>query len=284
MLTASAQKVSDILPTGGTSLKTVEMAIAFAHTKDCIPRESALMQQPVSGISLAQPVTYHKVTTSTANQIVSKNSASLLNHDRNDQVTDCSVSPRFETMRYVTSQHLRNEVMLPEYEDLCEWYAANVEDFYLELYLLYELCREDASRFSNPGEGIPETFLNATNSKKLIADPKSCTSSVYVDSIFQWIEKTLESLPEPGEQAFGEDFPILAKKMTNFLFRVFAIVYNNHYEILSILDAALQLNTTFKRFVFFAMEFDLLDQEEISVLQGTVNHLRKEFSQSQVKL
>ena len=47
---------------------------------------------------------------------------------------------------------------LPENEDLNEWLAANIVDFFNEVSLLYGLCSDDAQKFSKPGEGFPPGF------------------------------------------------------------------------------------------------------------------------------
>jgi MOB kinase activator 1 len=62
------------------------------------------------------------------------------------------------TKRTLGTGNLRSAVTLPENEDLNEWLAANIVDFFNEVSLLYGLCADDAQKFNKPGEGFPPGF------------------------------------------------------------------------------------------------------------------------------
>jgi MOB kinase activator 1 len=62
------------------------------------------------------------------------------------------------TKRTLGSGNLRTSVVLPENEDLSEWLAANIVDFFNEVSLMYGLCAVDAEKFKLPGEGFPPGF------------------------------------------------------------------------------------------------------------------------------
>eukprot|EP00510_Aplanochytrium_minuta_P000578 CAMPEP_0184015744 /NCGR_PEP_ID=MMETSP0954-20121128/6518_1 /TAXON_ID=627963 /ORGANISM="Aplanochytrium sp, Strain PBS07" /LENGTH=253 /DNA_ID=CAMNT_0026296637 /DNA_START=629 /DNA_END=1390 /DNA_ORIENTATION=+ len=251
------------------------MTLKIARTNECFQKEEGILKG--NRMKMQQSVAYQAVNLTSLQQN-RKGVPRPLNLERMIPCK-CLACLRFETMESVTSHCLRNEVLLPEFEDLCGWYAANIEDFYLELCLLYEICRDDASRFANPGEGYPLEFsFNVRDCSLAIKNPRTCPSPEYVDSIFSCVDKAIESFPEPGTEEYSEEFPKLAKSLIRLLFKVFSIVYSCHYEVLSLLDAAKQLNTTFKRFIFFAVEFDLLELED-SVLRCTVNRLRADFLQ-----
>lgn len=63
-----------------------------------------------------------------------------------------------QTKRTLGSGNLRAVVRTPEGEDVNEWIASNVVDFYNEISLLYGLASDDAERFTKPGEGYPIGF------------------------------------------------------------------------------------------------------------------------------
>ena len=172
---------------------------------------------------------------------------------------------------------------LPENEDLREWLAANTVDFFNEISLLYGLVADDASRFSKPGEGFPPGFEYRWADGVQIVKPIRCSSPEYVDYVMTWVEDQINNedvFPIDEENPFPDDFVSYVRTIFKRLFRVFAIVYHRHFHCVEQLDAARHLNTCCKHFVFFALEFDLLDDKEMLALKGPVERLREEFNAS----
>ena len=56
------------------------------------------------------------------------------------------------------SGNLRAAVVLPPGEDVNEWLAANLVDFFNEISLLFGLCADAATAFTQPGDGFPPGF------------------------------------------------------------------------------------------------------------------------------
>ena len=54
------------------------------------------------------------------------------------------------------------------------------------------------------------------------------------------------------------------------LFRVYAHLYHSHFKIICALQAEKHLNTIFKHFVYFAVEFSLISSEEMMPLRELV--------------
>ena len=57
------------------------------------------------------------------------------------------------------------------------------------------------------------------------------------------------------------------------LFRVYAHMYHSHFKVFVDLTAEVHLNTCFKRFVFFILEFDLVQNKELAPLRDLIDSL-----------
>lgn len=58
------------------------------------------------------------------------------------------------------------------------------------------------------------------------------------------------------------------------LFRIFAIVYYHHFTALEGIGAVSHLNTSFKHFMFFVWEFDLVADAEQEALAEILKEIR----------
>jgi len=57
------------------------------------------------------------------------------------------------------------------------------------------------------------------------------------------------------------------------MFRVFAHMYYSHYEEMRELGIDRHLNTTFKHFMYFSLEHDLIEKKELAPLKTTIHTL-----------
>lgn len=60
-------------------------------------------------------------------------------------------------------------------------------------------------------------------------------------------------------------------------FRIFAIIYSNHYSKLDQMGAASHLNTSFKHFLLFVFEYDLVKENELEALHDIVEEIRHRY-------
>jgi MOB kinase activator 1 len=65
------------------------------------------------------------------------------------------------------------------------------------------------------------------------------------------------------------------------MFRIFAIIYHQHFKVIEEEGAAAHLNTCFKHFLFFTFEFGLIsqDDEELKALDTIVANLKQKYEQ-----
>jgi MOB kinase activator 1 len=77
---------------------------------------------------------------------------------------------------------------------------------------------------------------------------------------------------------YPRDFEKTCKGIFKRLFRVFAILYTHHYTRMESMGAVAHLNTTFKHFMFFCFEFDLVPAAELEAIDTLVDRMRVEFN------
>lgn len=62
----------------------------------------------------------------------------------------------------------------------------------------------------------------------------------------------------------------VAKKILSRLFRVFVHVYIHHFDRVSQMGAEAHVNTCYKHFYYFVIEFNLMDHKELEPLVSGV--------------
>mmetsp|Transcript_28663 Transcript_28663/g.71380 ORF Transcript_28663/g.71380 Transcript_28663/m.71380 type:complete len:82 (-) Transcript_28663:123-368(-) len=60
------------------------------------------------------------------------------------------------------------------------------------------------------------------------------------------------------------------------LFRVYAHIFHDHYERVQSLTFESHLNTCFKHFMYFVLEFELIPKEELQPLRELIDFLLAE--------
>ena len=68
-------------------------------------------------------------------------------------------------------------------------------------------------------------------------------------------------------------FHILAKTILKRLFRVYAHIYHQHFREVVSLGEEAHLNTSFKHFIYFVQEFELIEKKELAPLQELIDRL-----------
>jgi len=76
---------------------------------------------------------------------------------------------------------------------------------------------------------------------------------------------------------FPKNFLSLVKNIFKRLFRVYAHIYHSHFPKIVSLGEEAHLNTSFKHFIYFVKEFELIDKKELAPLQELITQfLNKE--------
>ncbi|XP_037337306.2 MOB kinase activator 1A [Pungitius pungitius] len=174
------------------------------------------------------------------------------------------------------SGNLRQAVMLPEGEDLNEWIAVNTVDFFNQINMLYgtitEFCTEISCSVMSAGPRYEYHWADGTNIKK----PIKCSAPKYIDYLMTWVQDQLDDetlFPSKIGVPFPKNFMSVAKTILKRLFRVYAHIYHQHFDSVMQLQEEAHLNTSFKHFIFFVQEFNLIDRRELAPLQDLIEKL-----------
>ncbi|XP_065051149.1 MOB kinase activator 1B isoform X1 [Rhopilema esculentum] len=174
------------------------------------------------------------------------------------------------------SGNLRLAVMLPEGEDLNEWVAVNSVDFFNQINMLYgtitEYCTSESCPVMSAGPKFEYLWADGTNVKK----PIKCSAPKYIDYLMTWVQEQLDDevlFPSKIGVPFPKNFLTIAKTILKRLFRVYAHIYHQHFGQVVNLGEEAHLNTSFKHFIFFVQEFNLIDKRELAPLQELIDKL-----------
>ena len=72
---------------------------------------------------------------------------------------------------------------------------------------------------------------------------------------------------------FPKNFNSIAKTIFKRLFRVYAHIYHQHFSQVVQLGEEAHLNTSFKHFIYFVQEFNLIDKRELAPLNELIDKL-----------
>lgn len=183
------------------------------------------------------------------------------------------------TLRYNLHKHanqtltsgidLADCVRLPKDEDLNDWIAIHLVDFFNRINLLYgvisEYCTDETCKLMSGGPKYEYLWCDGENYKK----PTQLSAPKYITILMEWTEKQINDetiFPLTVGVPFPKNFQSICKKILTRLFRVFVHVYIHHFDRLSQIGAEPHVNTCYKHFLYFVTEFNLLRKEEIDPL------------------
>jgi len=169
-----------------------------------------------------------------------------------------------ERQKTLGSSDLWSQVKKPPGASEEEWLAVSTVDMFNELNLLAgavsDLCTEHTCPVMNAGA---YTFAWADGDK--IKEPTKLSAPKYFEVLLTWVEKQLSDesfLPvEPGAPfppTYRKGMRVIYKR----LFRIYAHIFHAHFKEMMEQEADAHLNHSFKHFIYFVKEFDLIDNEE----------------------
>jgi len=174
------------------------------------------------------------------------------------------------------SGNLRLAVQLPDGEDLNEWIAVNIVDFFNQINMLYgtitEFCTEQTCVLMTAGPKYEYHWADGN----LIKKPIKCSAPRYIDYLMTWVQEQLDDetvFPSKIGIPFPKNFLNLSKVILKRLFRVYAHLYHQHFKEVVMLKEEAHLNTSFKHFVYFIQEFNLIEKKELAPLQELIDRL-----------
>mmetsp|Transcript_45328 Transcript_45328/g.53074 ORF Transcript_45328/g.53074 Transcript_45328/m.53074 type:complete len:226 (-) Transcript_45328:400-1077(-) len=185
---------------------------------------------------------------------------------------------------------INEAVSLPQGESCAGWVAVHAIDFYNDTSTIWAVMADDPylSTFKD-GEGYPsgvEYRWSDNDSSEAVSVP----APVYITKVLQWIADQInDECKFPDDDADEEEalvvfqtpqFAALCGQIFRRLFRIYGILYSNFFGTLEALGMAPHLNTCFKHFMYFCIEFGLLPDREIEPLDVLVKPIKRLYHAS----
>ncbi|KAK7533776.1 Mob1/phocein [Phyllosticta citribraziliensis] len=158
------------------------------------------------------------------------------------------------------SGSLRKAVQLPEGEDIGEWLAVNVVDFYNQINLIYGSITEFCSPQSCPEMKATDEFEYLWQDSENYKRPTKMSAPEYIEHLMAWVQANVDNeamFPPRVGVEFPKQFPSLIRQLFKRLYRVYAHIYCHHYPVIIALGLEPHLNTSFKHYVLFVEEHQL---------------------------
>lgn len=177
-----------------------------------------------------------------------------------------------ERTKTLGSEELWAQVKLPVGASEDEWLAVSTVDMFNEINLLagavQDICTEKSCPVMNAGS---YTFAWADGDKTKA--PTKMSAPKYFEALLTWVERQLSDesfLPvEPGvpfPPTYRKGMRVIYKR----LFRIYAHIFHAHFKEMMEQEADAHLNHSFKHFIYFVKEFDLVEDAELEPLRDLI--------------
>ncbi|KAJ3442071.1 mob kinase activator-like [Anaeramoeba flamelloides] len=174
-------------------------------------------------------------------------------------------------------QNLRKTVRLPEGESINEWLACNTVDFYNQINMIFGTinlyCDSQTCPSMTAGSKYEYLWATIVNEQRQF---KKVSASEYIKNLMDWIQSLLDdekTFSSKNDIPFPKNFYDIIKDIFKRLFRVYAHIFYHHYSLIMQLGFNEEFNMSFKHFIFFVEEFELMSVTEIQPLQELISSL-----------
>ncbi|CAL4116741.1 unnamed protein product [Meganyctiphanes norvegica] len=145
-----------------------------------------------------------------------------------------------------------------------------VVDFFNRINLIYgtvcEYCTKESCPTMSGGPKFEYLWADGKEYKK----PTALPAPEYISLLMEWIESQINDehvFPVTVDVPFPKTFHSLCKKILTRLFRVFVHVYIHHFDRVVAIGAEAHVNTCYKHFYYFILQFELVPQKELEPLR-----------------
>ncbi|XP_055947867.1 MOB kinase activator-like 3 [Argiope bruennichi] len=177
---------------------------------------------------------------------------------------------------------LQEAVKLPPGENLNDWLAVHVVDFFNRINLIYgtvlDSCTEESCPTMSGGPRFEYLWADGVQYKR----PTPLPAHKYISLLMDWVESNInneEIFPVTVDKPFPRSFVPTCKKILTRLFRVFVHVYIHHFDRIVSIGAEAHVNTCYKQFYYFIKEFDLVSERELEPLADMTRRICRENPQ-----
>jgi len=168
-------------------------------------------------------------------------------------------------------------VKLPDGEELNEWVAVHTVQFFEALQRIYATTAEYCTVKSCPSmtAGKAEYYWKDGEKYK---KPTRVPAATYIEELFNWVSSEISDpklFPVEEGAAFPPKFMSRVKDIFRRLFRVYAHIYYHHFEEIRKVGANAHLNSCFKHFIYFSLEFNMIEKSDLAPLQELIDRMRQ---------
>lgn len=165
---------------------------------------------------------------------------------------------------------LKTVVKLPPEEDVNDWIAVHVVDFFNRINVIYgvvcEFCTEQTCPTMSGGPKYEYAWCDGNRYKKATKLP----APQYISLLMDWVEDQINNedvFPVKVGVPFPRNYAPTVKKILTRLYRVFVHLYIHHFDKMVGIGAEPHVNTCYKHFYYFIKEYALVDKRELEPLR-----------------
>jgi len=166
-----------------------------------------------------------------------------------------------------------------------EWIASKMVSMYTEVgYVISALdvfCTAESCPVMRAGRHWAYAWADETN-----RDPVNMPAMQYMFTLLQYTHNTLSNpriVPLDGSP-YPDDWLPRMRLLMKRIFRVYAHAYIHHFEKFQEHEAEAHLNHLFKHFLFFALEFQLVDEKDMEPLKDLIAKFVRQWEEKAVPL
>ncbi|VDN23560.1 unnamed protein product [Dibothriocephalus latus] len=171
---------------------------------------------------------------------------------------------------------LREAVKKPADEELNDWIAVHVVDFYNRINLIYGTICDRCTAESCPRMTGGKKFEYHWRDNNRYRKPTPVSAPDYIGLLMDWIDEQINDpvlFPTSMDVPFPKNYHNVVKKIMSRLYRVFVHVYIHHFDRLMEIGAEAHVNVCYKHFYYFVTYFDLIDPKELEPLVSFLTDL-----------
>jgi MOB kinase activator 1 len=172
---------------------------------------------------------------------------------------------------------VRASVKLPLGVGTSAWYAAQTLGIYEEVLqlvsLLQDICTQDCCPTMSAGKCVVYSWKE--NSRTC---PQKLCASEYMKALVTYANRMLSDrdlIPIDG-RPFPDHFVRQIQQLHKYFFRVYAHAYLHHFDVIQAHGAEAHLNCSFKHFLFFVQEFDLVCEKDLRPLRQLIEKFNEQ--------
>jgi len=178
-------------------------------------------------------------------------------------------------------------VRLPKNEQLNEWLAVHVVDFYNCILLIYDqvnACTDLNCPKMTAGKMFEYLYRcdldGKTGKKDKKQKPEDLPAPQYIRRSFDWMREVLDNetiFPTDAEVPFPKNFAKVVSSIFKKVSRIYAHLMYDHFKQITALGLEAHVNSSLKHFLYFVIEFQLMKKSDLEPFEDfTKNRLSVE--------